>query len=190
MKLRLVKTIDFTKTDEATQQMQLHFLDNVLHHYMRRLSYFEIGKSRKFFNAKKKERIENTDLLLYHGYTANFCRLSTGLYLKIDAASKIVRKETVLDFIDSIYDKNASLGKDDKRQLVMSALEGQTVMANYGSSRYWRIEKVEYDKSIESAFLTDDGKECSLADYYKTKYNLMITSKKQPLLKCVNRTKI
>lgn len=30
----------------------------------------------------------------------------------------------------------------------------------------------------------------SLIDYYKNKYNLNITSKKQPLLKCVNKTKI
>lgn len=57
MKLRLVKTIDFTKTDEATQTMQLHFLDNLLHTYMRKLNFFEIGRSRKFFNPKKREKI-------------------------------------------------------------------------------------------------------------------------------------
>lgn len=63
-------------------------------------------------------------------------------------------------------------------------------MANYGSSRYWRIEKVMYDKTIESTFATEDGKDINLIDYYKTKYNLEIKSKRQPLLKCVNRTKI
>ena len=119
--------------------MQLHFLDNLLHTYMRKLNYFEIGKTRKFFNAKKRERIENTDLELYHGYTANFCKLSTGLFLKIDAVCKIVRKETVLDFIASTYDRHAGMEKEDKRRIVTEALEGQTIMANYGSSRYYRI---------------------------------------------------
>lgn len=94
---------------------------------------------------------------MYHGYTANFCRLSSGLYLKIDAASKIVRKETVLDFIDSIYEKNTHLLKEEKRQLVTTTLEGQTVMANYGCSRYWKIEKVLYDKSIDSVFPVENG---------------------------------
>lgn len=31
-------------------------------------------------------------------------------------------------------------------------------MANYGSSRYWRIEKVIYDRTVESTFASDDGK--------------------------------
>lgn len=38
--------------------------------------------------------------------------------------------------------------------MVITSLEGQTVMANYGSSRYWRIQKVLYDKTVDSTFAT------------------------------------
>lgn len=57
MKLKLVKSINFSKTDETTQNMQLQFLDNLLHTYMRKLNFFEIGRSRKFFSPKCREKI-------------------------------------------------------------------------------------------------------------------------------------
>jgi hypothetical protein len=57
MRLKLVKSINFSKTDETTQNMQLQFLDNLLHTYMRKLNFFEIGRSRKFFNPKCREKI-------------------------------------------------------------------------------------------------------------------------------------
>ena len=43
---------------------------------------------------------------MYEGYSANFCKLESGLYLKVDSAFKIVRRETVLQFIDGIYSAN------------------------------------------------------------------------------------
>lgn len=40
---------------------------------MSRLNYAEIGRTGKFFNIKKNQKIEN--LLMYSGYKANFMQL-------------------------------------------------------------------------------------------------------------------
>lgn len=147
---------------------------------MRQLNFIEIGKSRKFFDAKKKTRIEGTNLTLFEGYAANFCFLESGLYLKVDAATKIVRTETVLDEIDRVYNIHDSKSKEEKRALLKEALIGKTIMANYGNSRCWRIDDLEFDKPIDE-YKMDEAQ--TLAEYYKTKYNITIKKMKQPLLK-------
>ena len=92
MKLKLVKTIRFQDRDPNNQQMQLNFLNNLLRTSMRRLNFIEIGSSRRFFDASSKKLINDLDLVVYEGYIANFCKLETGLFLKVDAVSKIVRR--------------------------------------------------------------------------------------------------
>jgi hypothetical protein len=60
--------------------------------------YSEIGRSGKFFNIKYKTPID--DLNMYSGFKANFCFLEKGIFLRIDSAKKIVRNQTVLEYIN------------------------------------------------------------------------------------------
>ncbi len=97
IKVKQVKLYDVS----GNKNMVLTFLNNGLKNLMTKLGYVEIGKSGKFFNPKQKEVIDN--LLMFSGYKANFVRLEKGIYLRVDPAKKIVRNETVLQFIDSFY---------------------------------------------------------------------------------------
>jgi hypothetical protein len=45
----------------------------------------------------------------------------------------------VLDFINSIYIKNNSKDRDEKRTILKNVLLGQIIMTNYGKARYARI---------------------------------------------------
>lgn len=71
--------------------MMSNFFNNYLRNKLRELNFIEIGKTRKFFDTSKRTEIQGTNLTLFEGYAANFTFLETGLYLKVDAASKIVR---------------------------------------------------------------------------------------------------
>lgn len=53
-------------------------------------------------------------------------------------------------------------------------------MANYGNSRCWRIEDIEFDKPIDE-FKIDETQ--TLAEYYKNRYSITIKKLKQPLLR-------
>lgn len=43
---------------------------------------------------------------MFSGYRANFMFLETGIFLRVDTAKKIVRSQTVLQFIDETYRNN------------------------------------------------------------------------------------
>ena len=45
---------------------------------------------------------------MFSGYKANFMLLEGGIYLRVDGAKKIVRNQTVLDFINEIYNLHKS----------------------------------------------------------------------------------
>ena len=43
---------------------------------------------------------------MYSGFKSSFVQLEKGIFLKVDAAKKIVRNQTVLAYIDQIYALN------------------------------------------------------------------------------------
>ena len=43
---------------------------------------------------------------MYNGFKSSFVQLEKGIFLKVDAAKKIVRNQTVLAYIDQIYALN------------------------------------------------------------------------------------
>lgn len=55
---------------------------------------------------------------MYNGFKSNFVQLEKGIFLRVDAAKKIVRNQTVLDFIDQLYGIHRDKDKDEKRLLL------------------------------------------------------------------------
>ena len=100
---------------------------------------------------------------MFSGYKANFVRLEKGIFLRVDPAKKIVRNETVLQFIDSFYAMHREQAKEEKRNLLKTELIDKIVMSNYGKSLYYKICDIEF-KEIESVIL--DGT-TSLLKYYE-----------------------
>jgi len=77
---------------------------------------------------------------MYSGFKANFVLLEKGIFLRVDSAKKIVRNQTVLEYIDEIYKKNESKDREDKRNIVQNTLKNQIIQVNYGNGRYYKIE--------------------------------------------------
>jgi len=73
---------------------------------MRNLDFVEIGRSGKYFNRTDRQPID-TNLTMYNGFKSSFVQLEKGqFFLRVDAAKKIVRNDTVLIFINKIYKIN------------------------------------------------------------------------------------
>jgi hypothetical protein len=157
-------------------------LNNRFRNVMSDGGYSEIGRTGKFFNIKYKKEIDN--LNMYSGFKANFMMLERGIFLRVDSAKKIVRNQTVLEYIDDLYKKNEQRDRDDKRNIVKNALVNQIVQVNYGNGRYYKIEDVVY-KDLTEEFAS--GEKTNMIDYYRTKYNITIRKPKQPLLKAENK---
>ena len=62
-------------------------------------------------------------------------------------------------------------------------------MANYGKHKYYTIESILFDSSLE-VFTFHNGKQkVNLLQYYKTTYDIEITNMKQPLVKVIGNKK-
>ena len=81
---------------------------------------------------------------MYNGYKSNFVSLEKGVFLRIDPAKKIVRNQTVLQFIDDFYLSHKESSKEEKRNLIKVELIGKIIMSNYGQTRYHKIIDLEF----------------------------------------------
>lgn len=51
----------------------------------------------------------------------------------------------MLEYINQIYSTNRDKDRDEKRNILKETLIGQTIMTNYGKTRYLRIEDVIFE---------------------------------------------
>jgi metal-dependent HD superfamily phosphatase/phosphodiesterase len=98
--IREVNRFDAHKNPEMVQ----YFLGNVMRRVMQKLNYVEVGASKKFINMKNCMEIEN--VLVFSGFKVAFEMLENGYYLTVDTTKKIVRYESVLEFITYLYKIN------------------------------------------------------------------------------------
>jgi hypothetical protein len=127
----------------------------------------------------KNSRNLDADLKMFSGFKANFMQLEKGIYLRVDSAKKIVRNQTVLDYINDLYSKNKNKERDEKRTILKSELINQIVMTNYGKTRYVKIIDVVFD-TVDDLKL--NGKDQTLRQFYEEKYQKKIQNPKQPLI--------
>jgi hypothetical protein len=137
------------------------FLNSTLRYMMSDLGYIEIGKSGKYFNPKRCDNVDN--LHCFKGYCSSFLECENGMYLRVDTARKMVRKDTVLDLINSIYAQNASKDKEEKRNEVRKALINSIILTNYGKLTFYRVLDVEF---IDLTTYVINDQYPNLKDYY------------------------
>lgn len=106
--------------------------------------------------------------------------------MKVDTANKIVRSCNVLQCINDLYSLHNGKSKEEKRAVIQAELCGKMVMANYGNSRYWRIDEIVFDLNCED-IIVDKTTNMNMLEYYKSKYNIDVKIKKQPLIRTTNK---
>lgn len=101
--------------------------------------------------------VKNVGLSVIRGFKFTLCTLKSGLFLQVDACSRVFRSSNLLE--DLSYTKS----KDFAESLV-----GSSVLTNYGRRRPYRIEKICYDMSPLSTFWHDKraGK-ITFVEYYE-----------------------
>lgn len=190
--IKLTLTRDFQLSafnDERNQKesfISYKFMNILIKSFLKRCDFFEFGRTSRYFNKSVKEVIEETNLVALRGFITSFNSYKDGLFLKIDIAHKILRTDTVLTSISSIYREHEALAKEEKRRLVKELLVGKTVLGMYGNYRYWRIDDIDFDLNCENFEFVDEndptGRKHNMLTYYKEKYELTIKNAKQPLL--------
>jgi len=72
---------------------------------LRNLNFLESGKTCKYYDPKRKQPVEGTDMFINHGYETSVNFYERGLFLRMDLSHKVIRTNCCLDDIRCTYQK-------------------------------------------------------------------------------------
>ena len=140
--------------DLSKREVLKQFLNNSLKAIMHRLSYVSLGRAGKHFNIQNKKEIDS--LVMYKGVDATFEETENGIALRVDTARKMVRVDTVMQYIDATYKQaRPDATKEEKRNNVRVGLVGCIIMTSYGKPAFYRIIDVEFNKPMSEVYVSE-----------------------------------
>uniref|UniRef100_A0AAQ4R605 Piwi like RNA-mediated silencing 1 n=1 Tax=Gasterosteus aculeatus aculeatus TaxID=481459 RepID=A0AAQ4R605_GASAC len=144
-------TVTMTNELPPTSPVCIQFYNILFRRILRILDMQQIG--RNYYNPNDPLDIPKHSLTIWPGYTTTILKYETSIMLCTDVSHKVLRSETVLDFMANL---------------------------RYNNKTY-RIDEIAWDHTPNNTFTRGD-KDISFKDYYKMQYNLDIVDVNQVLL--------
>jgi aubergine-like protein len=117
--------IEWVQLMEATDKDHLNFLKIFFNSMMRSLRFEQIGP--KVFNPAKAHSLDAHSVRVWPGFDTRMIMKERGALLSIDVAFRVVRTDTVLDYITKLRDLADQKGKD-WQQAINEAILNSTVV--------------------------------------------------------------
>ena len=73
------------------------FFNVLIKFFLKQLKFQESGRLCRYYDPKKKEPIQGTNLIIHHGYETAVNYFEKGLFLRLDLTHKVIRTDTVLE---------------------------------------------------------------------------------------------
>ncbi|KFP31525.1 Piwi-like 1 [Colius striatus] len=169
-------TINLTNELPPSSPTCLQFYNIIFRRILKMLNFQQIG--RNFYNSDNPINISEHRLMVWPGFTSSILQYEENIMLCTDVSYKILRSETVLDFMYNLYQRAE---EQRFRDTCAKELTGLIILTKY-NNRTYRIDDIDWDGNPQCTFRKADGSEISLVDYYKTQYNQEITDLNQPVL--------
>ncbi|XP_074777312.1 piwi-like protein 1 isoform X1 [Athene noctua] len=169
-------TITLTNELPPTSPTCLQFYNIIFRRLLKMLNLQQIG--RNYYNPSDPINIPNHRLMVWPGFTTSILQYEESIMLCTDVSYKVLRSETVLDFMYSLY---YQVGEERFRDTCAKELIGLIVLTKYNNKTY-RVDDIDWDANPQCTFRKADGSEISYVDYYKRQYNQEITDLNQPVL--------
>ncbi|GAB1290212.1 Piwi-like protein 1 [Apodemus speciosus] len=198
-------TITLTNELPPTSPTCLQFYNIIFRRLLKIMNLQQIG--RNYYNPSDPIDIPNHRLVIWPGFTTSILQYENNIMLCTDVSHKVLRSETVLDFMFNLYQQTE---EHKFQEQVSKELIGLIVLTNRPSSspfqhqtspglwecdlephvldahRYnnktYRVDDIDWDQNPKSTFKKADGSEVSFLEYYRKQYNQEITDLKQPVL--------
>jgi len=170
--LKVTLTVELPPGIISIQLCNLMFRKNIL----RRLKLKLIG--RNYFDPQRAVHIEKHRVQLWPGFLTSINTTDAGVMLVADVTHKVLRMDTVWDFIQDLQQKVPRIWK----QKVEEQLRGMIVLTPY-NNRTYRVDGIIWNMTPRSKFTKRTGEEFSYIEYYEKAYNRKIAyPDEQPLL--------
>ncbi|CAJ1068058.1 piwi-like protein 1 isoform X1 [Xyrichtys novacula] len=168
-------TVTLTNELPPTSPVCLQFYNIIFRRILRILNMQQIG--RNYYNPRDPLEIKNHNLTIWPGYTTTILRYESAIMLCTDVSHKVLRSETVLDFMVNLRQQ---CGPQRFAEICEKELVGLIVLTKYNNKTY-RIDEIAWDHTPKNTFKRNDT-DVSFKSYYKSQYNLDITDDSQALL--------
>nr|AFQ20832.1 PIWI [Hydra vulgaris] len=151
------------------------------------LNMQQIG--RHYFNPDRKidvqvevERGIATQLQVWPGLQTSILQYEQSVMLCADVTHKVMRRDSVLDFLYNTHRSLSSQGKSNTfYEAAAKSLIGEIVLTRYNNKTY-RIDDIDWNKHPTDKFTKADGSEISFQEYYEKTYERKVLDPMQPLL--------
>ncbi|KAI4589452.1 hypothetical protein MJG53_020476 [Ovis ammon polii x Ovis aries] len=167
--------IQLTKILEPCSDLCIPFYNVVFRRVMKLLDMKLVG--RNFYDPTSAMVLQQHRLVIWPGYAASIRRTDGGLFLLADVSHKVIRNDSVLDIMHTMYLQNKENFQDECTKLLV----GNIVITRY-NNRTYRIDDVDWNKTPKDSFTMSDGKEITFLDYYSKNYGITVKEEDQPLL--------
>ncbi|XP_077378669.1 piwi-like protein 1 [Festucalex cinctus] len=168
-------TITLTNELPPTSPVCLQFYNIIFRRILKLLGMQQIG--RNYYNAKDPLNIPQHRLTIWPGYTTAILQFESSIMLCTDVSHKVLRSETVLDFMENLRQRCGSHSFSD---ICAKELVGLIVLTKYNNKTY-RIDDIAWNQTPCNTFKRGDT-DISFKDYYRNQYGLEITESNQVLL--------
>nr|XP_045742421.1 piwi-like protein 3 [Mirounga angustirostris] len=178
LKKQVVKvTIEFTSELMPTSPDCLRYYNILFRRILKMMELEQVG--RNYYNKREATEFSDHNLVIWPGYVTSILEYETSITLCADVNHKLVRMQTAYDLISVLRDDFPA--KQDLREQVSKQLVGSIVSTIFNNKTY-RVDDIDWEETPRTTFKTSDGAEITFVEYYKTRYDQVVTELNQPLL--------
>ncbi|XP_041642825.1 piwi-like protein 2 isoform X2 [Cheilinus undulatus] len=167
--------IQMTKILPPHSDLCLPFYNLVLRRVMKIIGLKLVG--RNHYDPESAVVLGKHRLQVWPGYATCIKHTDGGLYLNVDITHKVLRNDSVLDVMNSLYQQSKEHFQDE----CTKELIGSIIITRY-NNRTYRIDAIEWSKSPKDTFTLMDGTKTTFVEYYSKNYGITISELDQPLL--------
>ncbi|XP_068460934.1 piwi-like protein 2 [Clinocottus analis] len=167
--------IQMTKILPPNSDLCIPFYNVVLRRVMKIIGLKLVG--RNHYDPESAVILGKHRLQVWPGYSTSIKRTDGGLYLNVDVSHKVLRNDSVLNVMNTLYQQS----KENFQEECTKELIGNIIITRYNNCTY-RIDAIQWDKSPKDTFTLMDGTETTFVEYYSKNYGIAIKEMDQPLL--------
>uniref|UniRef100_A0A8D1TSY2 Piwi like RNA-mediated gene silencing 4 n=1 Tax=Sus scrofa TaxID=9823 RepID=A0A8D1TSY2_PIG len=169
-------TIVLTRELPASSPVCIQVFSIIFKKILKKLSMYQIG--RNFYKPSEPVEIPQHKLSLWPGFAVSVSHFESRLLFSADVSYKILRNETVLEFMTDLCHKT---GRSCFIETCEKELLGLIVLTRYNNKTY-RIDDIDWSVKPTHTFQKRDGTETTYVDYYKQQYDITLSDLNQPVL--------
>eukprot|EP00013_Stygamoeba_regulata_P014818 CAMPEP_0177673980 /NCGR_PEP_ID=MMETSP0447-20121125/26287_1 /TAXON_ID=0 /ORGANISM="Stygamoeba regulata, Strain BSH-02190019" /LENGTH=888 /DNA_ID=CAMNT_0019181997 /DNA_START=296 /DNA_END=2962 /DNA_ORIENTATION=+ len=175
-------SVTFTNEVVAShEQLPQQVYNNLVSMMLRELKLKAIG--RQYFDPTQPIAIPQHKVELWPGYFTSVTASQSGVSLIVDVAHRVLRTDTVLDYLWEISERERNWQRVAKKELV------NTIVITRYNNRTYHVDDIAFDLTPRDSFQLKTGEKTTYADYYMKMYNKKINDMDQPLLVSISKRK-